>query len=85
MKNLACDKINVGAADDIMAEEYVINESYDAYPEIVSPSEMTPLVSGSGNSRNRFTSTASVSSWEKVGSGDDECDNEARNEVRYLC
>ena len=64
----------------IMAEEYVINESY-SYPQIVSPSEMTPLVSGSGDSRNRITSSASVSSWEKVGSGDDECDNE----VRYLC
>ena len=65
-----------------MAEEYVLNESY-AYPEIVSPSEMTPLVAGSSIygssdfSRNR-TTTASVMSWEQVGSVDDECDIEVR-------
>ena len=62
-----------------MAEQYVFNDSY-SYNPIVSPSEMTPLVSGSGEYRDRLISesTASVLSWEKVGSGDDECDNEVR-------
>ena len=59
-----------------MSEEYVRTEQY-AHPQVVSPSEMTPLVSGSSDFRNRVK-TASVSSWEKVGSGDDEFDNEVR-------
>ena len=62
-----------------MAEQYVFNESY-SYNPLVSPSELTPLVAGSGEYRDRFSSesNASVLSWEKVESGDDECDNEVR-------
>ena len=53
-----------------MAEKYVINESY-AYSQTASPSEMTPLVSSSGNFRNRLASVATQLDWEKIGSDDD--------------
>lgn len=70
-----------------MAEEYINNESYA--PQTDSPSEMTPLVSGSGDFRNQKTgdcrnrvTTASVSSWEKLSSEDEQGDDERDNEVR---
>lgn len=54
----------------IMAGEYIINEAY-AYSQTASPSEMTPLVSSSGDFRNRITSVATQLDWEKIGSDDD--------------
>lgn len=54
----------------VMAEEYVINESY-AYSQTASPSEMTPLVSSGGDFRNRIASVATQAGWEKIGSDDD--------------
>ena len=54
----------------VMAEEYVMNETY-GYSQIASPSEMTPLVSSGGDFRNRIMSVATQAGWEKIGSDDD--------------